>query len=498
LIGSDKHRTKQWSGWLSNLVPSLHRYISVDGGTGAHLLAHLAGHDPSLQQVFSPRHANLLLVVTPLSQKLAPAVVAMASALAQPAHVLLLGSTQNLSGMFPSEAFASAEQLFPDAASVSGDSLDDILRAARSSSEARSGSAVIDADEPTAPIFSLPPREELEMATELAVLSLGPVQSCTAGPLRLVLMCDGEQVHSVQVDAGYAYRGMEQAMLAVTWQEALAIARQFDPLAPIAGQLAYVRALEQLQGWQPPEAVALLREAALALERVQNTLWWLVRFAQLLADAPLFDRAFHLAANLASHTANLWESSPSTWIYPQQIVSRQVMKQTNGTAWRALAEHLAHLQRYVEHARTLAIRTRGIGVLTSERLEAAGVRSGPNFQASAPGRGDVLSRLLARLQIATRDLLLVRDALDKGETARAHAPVWGVPEGDTHATVEGPRGTIGLHLVGQGGRGPMQVAWQRPSALLLQLLPDLLRGQKLTDAEVILASLDLAMAEADG
>jgi NADH-quinone oxidoreductase subunit D len=497
LIGSDKHRTKQWSGWLSNLVPSLHRYISVDGGTGAHLLAHLAGHDPSLQQVFSPRHANLLLVMMPISQKLAPAVVAMASALGHPARVLLLESVHDLSGMFPHEAFASVEKLFPDATPVSGDSLDDILRTVHSS-EPWSERAVVVADEPDAPTFSLPPREELEMATELAVLSLGPVQSLTAGPLRLVLMCDGEQVYSVQVDAGYAHRGVEQAMLAITWQAALPIARQFDPLAPIAGQLVYVRALEHLQGWHPPEDVALLREIALALERVQNTLWWLVRFAQLLADAPLFDRASHLAADLALHAANLWESSPSTWIHPQQIMSRQVVKQTDGVAWRALAEHLAYLQRYVEHARSLAIRTRGIGMLTTECLEAAGVRSGPIFQASAPGKGDVLSRILVRLQIATRDLLQVRDALGKRETVREHAAVWDIPEGDAHATVEGPRGTIGLHLVGQGGRGPMQVAWQRPSALLLHLLPDLLRGQKLADAEVILASLDLAMAEADG
>jgi NADH-quinone oxidoreductase subunit D len=497
LIGNDRRRTKPRFSWFSNLMPDLHRYISIDGGTGAHLLAHLAGHDPSLQQVSSPRHANLLLVVTPISQKLAPAVVAMASALVHPAHVLLLESVHDLSGMFPHESFASVEQLFPNATHVSGDSMNDILRAARSS-DLWSGRSVVDGDELDAPTFSLPPREELEMATELAVLSLGPFQPCTAGPLRLELMCDGEQVHSVQVDAGYAYRGVEQAMLAATWQEALTIARQCDPLAPIAGQLAYVRALEHLQGWQPPEAVALLREAALALERVQNTLWWLVRFAQLLADSPLFDRTFHLAADLASHTANFWESSPSTWIHPQQSMSRKVMKQTNGTAWRALVEHLAHLQRYVEHARALAVRTRGIGMLTGTRLEAAGVHSGPIFQASATGKGDVLSRLQLRLQIATRDLLQVSDALDKRETAREHAAVWDIPEGDVHATVEGPRGTIGLHLVGQNGRGPMQVAWQRPSALLLQLLPDLLRGQKLADAEVILASLDLAMAEADG
>ena len=49
-----------------------------------------------------------------------------------------------------------------------------------------------------------------------------------------------------------------------------------------------------------------------------------------------------------------------------------------------------------------------------------------------------------------------------------------------------------------GGETLAQVEWQHPSAALLPLLPEMLAGQKLADAEVIVASLDLAMAEADG
>jgi NADH:ubiquinone oxidoreductase subunit D len=63
--------------------------------------------------------------------------------------------------------------------------------------------------------------------------------------------------------------------------------------------------------------------------------------------------------------------------------------------------------------------------------------------------------------------------------------------------VAGSRGDIGLFIESDGER-LRQVVWQRPSAALLSLLPELLAGQKLADAEVILASLDLAMAEADG
>ncbi|MBA2677243.1 MAG: hypothetical protein H0U76_02425 [Ktedonobacteraceae bacterium] len=496
MIGNDRRITKQRSGWFSNLVPSLHRYLSVDGGSGAYLFAHLAGHNPFLQPVFSPRYADLLIVVMPISHKLAPAVVAMAHALVQPAHILLLDTAHELSDIFPAETFAPIEDLFPEASHVPGDSVEAILQGVRSLKQ-WSARSVIDGDEPDPPTFSLPAREGLEMGTELAVLSLGPLQPFTSGPLRLVLMCDGEQVHSVHVDAGYAYRGIEQAMTSVTWQEALAIARQFDPLAPIASQLAYVRAVEQLQGWQPPEYVAGLREAVVALERAQNTLWWLARFAHLLVDAPLFDRASHLVADLTTCTARTWKSSPFIWIQPQQVMSGHVIEQTNAAKWRALAERLNHLQRSVEHS-PLALRTRGIGVLTREQLEAADVYSGPIFQASDTDKGDILSRLLVRLQIATRDVFQVSDSLGRGETIREHAPVWNVPEGDVQATVEGPRGTIGLHLVSHAGSRPTRVEWQRPSAALLRVLPDLLQGQKLADVEVTLASLDLAMAEADG
>ncbi len=72
------------------------------------------------------------------------------------------------------------------------------------------------------------------------------------------------------------------------------------------------------------------------------------------------------------------------------------------------------------------------------------------------------------------------------------------PTGEAHATVEGPRGTIGIHIASSGGEKPVNVQWQRPSAMLLPLLPEILGGQLLADAEVIVASLGLAMAEADG
>ena len=164
---------------------------------------------------------------------------------------------------------------------------------------------------------------------------------------------------------------------------------------------------------------------------------------------------------------------------------------------REVADEMTDLRRHIERNRLFALRTRGIGVLETEQLKVNGV-SGPNLWGSEQGEGDVQSRLLARLDAAITDVRAASEAVGAGESAPAHAACWEVPAGEAYVSVRGPRGDIGLHLVSAGGEQPAHVEWKRPSAVLLPLLPEILTGEILADAEVIVASLDLAMAEADG
>ncbi len=470
------------------------QYFTIDGGSGAHLLAALSGRHPEIKQVVSPRHANLLLVVEPINRKLAPAVVELARALPRPARVLIVGELEDEHDHFPGNDIVRVEELFSSSHRIVLTPVESVFEAMLHAEQwpALEKIEQLGVEEAT---IQLPPKQEQEMATELVVLSLGPVQSFTAGPLRLLLVCDGEQVLSAQVEAGYAHRGISQAMTQVDWQQALYLARQLDPLAPIASQLAYVRAIEQLQGWQPPTQVVKLREAAVALERAENVLWWFVRFVHVLADASLTSRSYQLARNISHY----WQQLPSTWILPQRSV---LLSSVGGSAavitnLRQVADELTGLRSHIERNRLLALRTRGIGVLATERLKAAGV-SGPNLRGSEQGAGDVQSRLMARLDAAIIDLQETSEVLEANESVPVHAVCWNVPAGEAHVIVRGPRGDIGLHLVSSGGEQPAQVEWQRPSAAWLSLLPEILAGEILADAEVIIASLDLAMAEADG
>ncbi len=506
MIGNAKPTSKTRSGWLSRMRQGVHQYIGIDGGAGASLFADLAGRDPYLRQVSSPRHADLLIIVEPISQKLAPAVVTMAKALVHPSHVLIVGEPQTELAAFREGTLAHLEVLFPGADRVSSVSAEQVLAAAFDAQRQSDMSIADTYGEAEETTIQLPAKREQEMATELIVLSLGPLQAFTSGPLRLFLICDGEQVFSVQMETEYAYRGIDSAMTQGSWQQGLKLARQFDPLAPLAGQLAYVQALEHLQGWQPPTQLQASRELALALERTQNTLWWLVRFARLLDDAPLTERSYRCARDLAEVGSYLWQTSLAEWIIPQYVDMSMIRSMDSSVVARLskIASNIDMLRQYVEHNRGLVLRTRNIGIITQKYLKDKGIVSGPVYAASEHGIGDVQSRLTTRLQIMLRDVQQTVETTTTQVTANAlpsHIPNWDVPEGEARVMVKGPRGDIGLHLDspgGEGSRGPAQVEWQRPSASLLALVPELLVGQKLADAEVILASLDLTMAEVDG
>lgn len=470
------------------------RFVAVDGGFGAHLLAELTSAGAPLERVFSPRHANLLLVVGPIGGSLVSALGAYATALPRPSRALVIGPSTPIPSLAPH--LARLDELLVGSRQVPTYSASRIIEAALAA-EPWPELVVGPFESPPPITIPLPPKEEREIATELVVYSLGPIQDFTAGPLRLLLVCDGDEVVSARVEAGYARRDVAQAMERGSWQEAMLLARQLDPLAPFAGQLAYVRAIEQLQSWDPPGSVRNLRESALALERALNHLWWLVRFGVSLADERLVASGTALAQRLAEVRSAIELESPDEWVAPQASPRWGGIDAGWFAALRDLADRTELARARFERDSILALRTRGIGALAADRLRQASV-SGPVLEASEHATGDVRARLLVRLGNAALDLRQAAEWLaDYRPTAR-HPASWRVPSGETFSAVMGPRGQIGLRLVSDGGGGPFRVEWQRPSASLLPVLGEILAGQRLSDLEVIVASLDLAMAEADG
>lgn len=484
-------------GWIDRLASLERPYFAVDGGSGAALLAQLPAVDDRLRPAKSPHHADLLVVVEPVTERLLDAVLDCYRNLAPPRRVVVAGAC-GADRYGEGAPLVRLEDHLPVASRVEGEeavgaSASALARAMRSAPAGRPDRVEIPERAPEEILIPLRSGAEQEIATEDVVLSVGPVQSAAAGPLRLLLLMDGEQIVRAEVRSGYAAREIERLAVTLSWAENASLAATLDPLAPIAGRLTYLQALESLHGIVPPPRAQHLREIALGIERATSHLFWFTRFTGLLAYGSLTAEARRLAVRVATMAAPPDALVPGGW-------SREVDPWAGGTPVPdRIAQEVRRFSQRVRSDRLFGLRTRGIGRLAADRAREVGA-SGPVLGASERGEGDARARALVRLESAAEDLEQATASLARlaGGAERAHWPDSPPPVGAAESQVAGPRGTLTLQLESDAGERPSGVHWARPSAVHLGLIPELVLGCTLPDALTAVASLDLSMAEADG
>ena len=484
--------------WMDRLLALERPYFAIDGGSGGALLAQLPAVDDRLRPADSPHHADLLLVVEPVTDQFLDAILETYRSLAWPRHVVVAGVC-GVDRYGVDAPVVRLEDHLPITSRVEGaTTAGSVASTADAIALAVQGERIrrrIETPVQTPEEILIPLRsaEEKELATEDVVLSVGPVQSVAAGPLRLLLLMDGEQVVRAEVRSGYAARQIERLSRNRSWSEGLSLATAVDPLAPISGRLTYLQALERLHGIAPPPRARLLRDIALRIERATSHLFWFARFAELLAYDDLLAEARRLAARLATMAVPADALIPGGWA--REVDRPGADPRVPAGVW----EGVRRFTHRVRSDRLFGLRTRGIGVLAADWATEVGA-SGPVLRASETAEGDARARALARLEAATDDLEQVTISLDRLPEGAERTP-WPdstPPDGAAESQVSGPRGVLTLQLESEGGEGPSGVHWARPSAVHLALVPDLVAGHILPDALTAVASLDLSMAEADG
>ena len=72
-----------------------------------------------------------------------------------------------------------------------------------------------------------------------------------------------------------------------------------------------------------------------------------------------------------------------------------------------------------------------------------------------------------------------------------------VPKGQVYHCVEGGNGELGFYLVSDGGRQPFRLHFRRPCFIYYQAYPEMVQGQYLSDAIVVMSSLNVIAGELD-
>jgi len=72
-----------------------------------------------------------------------------------------------------------------------------------------------------------------------------------------------------------------------------------------------------------------------------------------------------------------------------------------------------------------------------------------------------------------------------------------VPVGSVYQAVEGGNGELGFYLVSDGSRTPFRLHFRRPCFIYYQAYPEMIKGTYLSDAIVILSSMNVIAGELD-
>jgi NADH-quinone oxidoreductase subunit D len=376
------------------------------------------------------------------------------------------------------------------------------------------------------------------LRTDLISWEIGPYHSSLPAAMKLRLVLDGEIVVSGQVETGFLHRGLEKAMERHDWNAAIAYADHLDPEAALYGELVLCQAVEEIAGIDVPSRAVSIRVILSELTRLSAHMLYLVKVSKAAGAETLV----HYVLRDRERILDLFELLTGARFSLNFLrfggVSSDV---TEGFIERVLDVCDLIRIRIKEYNDLLTFnhiflkRTTGMGPLSPELIHRHGI-TGPNARASGVafdvrkahpylsyksldfrvplGRGasgvmgDSHDRFLIHLLEMTESLEILKhvaETMPQGEYLnRQILPDPGVqeyrihvPSGEAYSRVESSRGMISCHVIADGGPRPSRIQFHTPTMASLMALPEAFVGIRIEDLPVLLASLDLCIAEAD-
>lgn len=369
------------------------------------------------------------------------------------------------------------------------------------------------------------------METERTLtLNVGPHHSAAIGPLRLKIRTDGEMVLSGEPEVGYLHRGIEKIGERMTWTGFMPYTDRIDYLAAIHCNLAYALAIEALAQIQVSERAHAIRVITSELNRIASHLLSLGFLANQLGSST----AFMYALRDREKINNLFEMlSGARLTYNYVRIGGVAADVTEGfieKTYELVDYLLPKLKEYndlLSNNRVFIGRLANVGVVSLANAVDCGV-SGPTLRAAglkhdmrkvAPycgyqkydfdipvGKGDVgtlgdaFERHMVRIREIEQSASLIRQALDslpEGPYLQQLPRIFKPPKGEAYASVESPRGALGVYVNSTGEKHPFRVRFRTPSFAMLNLFPELLTQVPLSDVATVVGSLDIMVSEVD-
>ena len=382
------------------------------------------------------------------------------------------------------------------------------------------------------------------------ILNMGPSHPATHGVLRLMLEMEGETVLRSKPVIGYLHTGMEKTAEDLTYLQGPTNVTRMDYAAPLFSELAFSLAVEQLLDIEVPPRATWIRMLMCELNRASSHLLFQATNGMDLGAVSMMIYGWREREEVL----RFFEKVTGLRMNHNYIRPGGVAADLHD-GWQDDVRRLLELipPRLDEYDTLLTgqpifrERLQGVGVMTPAEalaLSATGPilrstgyawdlrRDQPylaydevDFDVIVGTHGDAFDRYAIRLNEIRESLRIVEQILDlmpdgdyrtqdKKVTPPPRARIdesmealihhfkiftegFHVPEGETYAAVESPRGELGCYLVSDGGPKPYRMHIRGPSFVNLQTLPHLMKGGLIADGVAVISSVDPIMGEVD-
>ncbi|MFN8310205.1 MAG: NADH-quinone oxidoreductase subunit D [Chitinophagales bacterium] len=392
---------------------------------------------------------------------------------------------------------------------------------------------------------------ENEDGSELSILNLGPSHPATHGIFQNVLLMDGERIVDAEQTMGYIHRAFEK----------IAENRPFYQITPLTDRMNYCSSpinnmgwwltVEKLLGIEIPRRVQYMRVIVMELSRIADHI---ICNSILGVDSGAFTGFLHIF-QYREKIYEIFEEICGARLTTNMGRMGGFERDWSDAAWRKLDTFMKDFPVAWEEFDQLLTRNRifmdrcnNVGGISAKRamefgftgpnLRAAGVDydlrvvspycSYEDFQFDIPvgKNGDTYDRYMVRQQEVRESLKIIRQALDKmpkeggwhADVPDYYLPpksevynnmealiyhfkiVMGeipVPKGEVYQAVEGGNGELGFYLVSDGSRVPYRLHFRRPCFIYYQAFTEMIKGGLLSDAILIMSSLNVIAGELD-
>ncbi|WP_128896220.1 NADH-quinone oxidoreductase subunit D [Longirhabdus pacifica] len=366
----------------------------------------------------------------------------------------------------------------------------------------------------------------MSIRTEELLVNVGPQHPSTHGVFRLVVKLDGEVITEATPVIGYLHRGTEKLAENLSYTQIIPYTDRMDYLSAMTNNYVLCHAVETLMKLEIPEKAEYLRVIVMELNRVASHLvWWGTYLLDIGAMSP-FLYAFRDREKIVELFNELC-GARLTYFYMR----------VGGVKWDAppgwidkVKEFIPYMRKQIEEYEKLVTgneiflsRVKDIGKYDSQtainyglsgvNLRSTGIdwdlrKQEPyslyeqfDFDVPTSTDGDCFARYRLRIEEMKQSLSIVEQAVaqfpEEGKIMAKVPRVIRPPAGEVYSRIESPRGEIGCHIVSKGKAEPYRLKFRRPSFVNLQILPELLIGETMTNLVTIFGGIDIVLGEVD-